>query len=173
MTTNAKLGRYAYRLTPVLIPFPINGPIIWVIASPKMDFNRWVCNMLVELMPFVMEQNTVLSPMPICSLKITSSKIPKINKTTPNAMEIFRYLVISMSFLISCEDIKNKPKRPKNIMSFPFEDPIKNKYVTGLMIGLSASVRKITPARMMNMVPTNIVLLTFINNNLIINTLYK
>jgi hypothetical protein len=58
-------------------------------------------------------------------------------------------------------------------MSFPFEDPIKNKYVTGLMIGLSASVRKITPARMMNMVPTNIVLLTFINNNLIINTLYK
>ena len=129
--------------------------------------------MLVELMPLVIEQNIVLSPMPICSLKITSSKIPKINKTAPKPIEIFKYLVVSMSFLISWDNIKNNPKRPKNIMSFPFDDPIKNKYVMGLIIGFKISVRNIMPARTMNKIPTSIVLLTFINNTLIINTLNK
>ena len=129
--------------------------------------------MLVELMPLVIEQNIVLSPMPICSLKITSSKIPKINKTAPITIEIFKYLVVSMSFLINWDNIKNNPKRPKNIMSFPFDDPIKNKYVMGLIIGFKMSVRNIMPARTINKIPTSIVLLTFINNTLIINTLNK
>jgi uncharacterized membrane protein YfcA len=57
-------------------------------------------------------------------------------------------------------------------MSFPFDDPIKNKYVTGRIIGFKISVRKIIPASRINAAPTNIVLLTFINNNLIVNT-YK
>lgn len=129
--------------------------------------------MLVELMPFVIEQNTVLSPMPICNLKITSSIIPKINKTAPKPIEIFKYFVVSISFLITWDNIRNKPKRPKNIMSLPFDEPIKNKYVIGLMMGFKASVRKITPAINMNNAPTKIVLFTFINNTLIINTLNK
>ena len=58
------------------------------------------------------------------------------------------------------------------MMSFPFDDPIKNKYVTGRIIGFKKSVRKIIPASRINAAPTNIVLLTFINNNLIVNT-YK
>ena len=138
-----------------------------------MDFNRWVCNMLVELMPLVMEQKTVLSPIPICNLKITSSKIPKINKTTPKIIEIFKYFLVFMFFLINCDKIKNKPKRPKNIMSLPLDDPIKNKCVMGLIIGFKESVRKIIPAIIMNNAPTKIVLLTFINNSLIVNTLNK
>ena len=82
--------------------------------------------MLVELMPLVIEQKTVLIPMPICILKITSKRMPKLNKTVPKTIEIFRYFVVSMSFSITCDNIKSKPKRPKNIMSLPFDDPIKN-----------------------------------------------
>ena len=111
ITKNAKLGRYAYRPTPVLMLLPTTGPIILLITSPKMDFRRWVCKMLVELIPFVMEQNTVLSLMPICSLKMTSKAIPKINKTAPITIEIFRYLVVSISFLTVCDNIKIKPKK--------------------------------------------------------------
>ncbi len=172
ITKNAKLGRYEYRPTPVLMLFSIKGPIILVMTSPKMDFRRWVCKMLVELMPFVIEQNTVLSLIPICSLKITSKIIPKINKTALITIEIFKYLVVSISFLITWDKINNKPKIPKNIMSLPLEDPIKNKYVAGLIMGFKMSVMKITPASNMNMIPISIVLLTFINNNLII-ILYK
>ena len=54
------------------------------------------------------------------------------------------------------------------MMSFPFDDPIKNKYVIGLMIGFKISVRKITPAINMNIIPSNRVLLTFINNSIIL-----
>ena len=115
----------------------------------------------------------VLSFIPICSLNNTSSKIPEINKTAPVIIETIKYLVVSISFLIDWDKIKNNPTRPKNIMSFPFDDPIKNRYVMGLMIGFKISLTKITPARSMNMNPSNIVLLTFINNNLIINTLNK
>ena len=61
--------------------------------------------------------------------------------------------------------IKNNPKRPKNMMSFPLEDPIKNKWVMGLIIGLKISVMKINPANIMNINPTMIVLLGFIINN--------
>ena len=129
--------------------------------------------MLVELIPFVMEQNTVLSLMPICSLKMTSKAIPKINKTAPITIEIFRYLVVSISFLTACDNIKIKPKRPKNIMSLPLDDPIKNKYVMGRIMGFKKSVMNITPASNMNIIPISIVLLTFINNNLISNTLNK
>ena len=129
--------------------------------------------MLVELMPLVMEQNTVLSPMPICILKITSNRMPKVNITVPKTIEIFRYFVVSMSFLIIWDNIRNRPKRPKNIMSFPLDDPIRNKYVIGLIIGLKISVIRIAPASKINIIPISIVLLTFINNNLIINTLYK
>lgn len=129
--------------------------------------------MLVELMVLLIEQKTVLSPMPICNLNITSSKIPEINKTAPITMEIFKYLVVLMSFFITWDKIKNKPKRPKNIMSFPFDDPIKKLYVIGLIIGFKMSVMKITPANNMNINPNKIVLLTFINNNLIVNTLNK
>ena len=50
--------------------------------------------------------------------------MPKLNKTVPKTIEIFRYFVVSMSFSITWDNIRNKPKRPKNIMSFPFEDPI-------------------------------------------------
>lgn len=124
-------------------------------------------------MPLVIEQNTVLSLIPICILKITSSKIPKINKTPPKIIEIFKYLLESMSFLINWDNIKNKPKRPNNIMSFPLDDPIKNKCVMGLITGLNALVRKITPANNMHNAPIKIVLLIFINNTLIINTLNK
>ena len=66
------------------------------------------------------------------------------------------------------DKIKNNPTRPKNIMSFPFDDPIKNRYVMGLMIGFKISLTKITPARSMNINPSSIVLLSFINNNLIL-----
>ena len=67
----------------------------------------------------------------------------------------------------------NNPKRPKNIMSFPFEDPIKNVYVIGLIIGLNMSVMNIIPANSMNINPIMIVLFSFINNNLSNNRLYK
>ena len=129
--------------------------------------------MLVELMVLDMAQNTVLSLMPICSLNMISKRIPKTNKTAPIIIEIFRYFVTSISLSITWDKIRNNPTRPKNIMSFPFEDPIKNKYVTGLIIGFKISVRKITPASNMNKNPNNIVLLIFINNSLISNTLNK
>ena len=126
--------------------------------------------MLVELMPLVIEQKTVLSLMPICNLNMISKIMPEINKTAPITIEIFKYFVVSISFLVNWDNIKNNPKRPKNIMSFPLDDPIKNKYVAGRIIGFNISVRKITPASKINMAPTNIVLLSFINNNLIVNT---
>lgn len=56
-------------------------------------------------------------------------------------------------------------------MSLPLDEPIRNKYVIGLIIGLKISVIKIKPANNINIAPINIVLLSFINNNLIINTL--
>lgn len=58
-------------------------------------------------------------------------------------------------------------------MSLPLEDPIKNRYVIGLIIGLKMSVMNINPANNMNINPIMIVLLSFIINNLIINTLNK
>ena len=146
----------------MLISLWINGPITFAKISPKIDFIRWVCRMLVELIPCVMDAKMEFKDIPICSLKIISIRIPKVNKITPVTMDNFRYFVASISFLITWDIIKNSPKRPKNIMSFPFEDPIKNCYVTGLMIGLNMSVTKIIPANMMNMNPTKIVLLTFI-----------
>jgi hypothetical protein len=124
--------------------------------------------MLVELIVLVIEQKTVLSFIPICSLKITSRAIPKINKTEPIHTDIFKYFVVSISFLNNWESIKNNPKRQKNIMSFPLDDPIKNVYVKGLIIGLKISVRNIIPPNKININPTMIVLLTFINNILIL-----
>lgn len=124
--------------------------------------------MLVVLIELVIEAKIVLSLMPIWSLNNTSKNIPKANVTEPITIEIFRYLVVSISFLISCDNIKNSPNNPKKIMSFPFEDPIKNRYVIGLMIGLNMSVINITPEKSMNIIPIKIVLLTFINNNLIL-----
>jgi hypothetical protein len=53
-------------------------------------------------------------------------------------------------------------------MSFPLDDPIKNVYVKGLIIGLKISVRNIIPPNKININPTMIVLLTFINNILIL-----
>ena len=129
--------------------------------------------MLVELIVLDMAQNTVLSLMPICSLNMISKSMPKTNKTVPIIIEIFKYLVTSIFLLINWDKIRNNPKIPKNMMSFPFEDPIKNKYVIGLIIGFKIFVRKIIPARNMNKNPNNIVLLIFINNNLISNTLNK
>lgn len=129
--------------------------------------------MLVELMPLVIEQKTVLSPMPICILNNTSKNMPEINKTVPKTIETFKYLLMSTSFLINWDNIRNKPKRPKNIMSLPLDDPIKNRYVIGLMIGVNASVRKIKPANKINIIPISIVLLILINNTLIVNTLNK
>ncbi len=118
--------------------------------------------MLVELIPWVMDAKIEFRAIPICNLKITSIRIPKVNKITPVTMDNFRYFVESISFLITWDIIRNSPKRPKNIMSFTFDDHIKNWYVTGLMIGLNMSVTKIIPANMMNRNPTKIVLLTFI-----------
>ena len=103
------------------------GCFIYVKTSPKMDFNKWVCRMLVELIVLDMEQNTVFSPIPICSLKMISKRIPKVNKTLPITIEIFKNFLWSISLLINWDATKNRPKRPKNIMSLPFEDPIKNK----------------------------------------------
>ena len=124
--------------------------------------------MLVELIVLDIEQNTVLSPIPICSLNITSKRMPKINKTLPITIDILRYFVVSMSFLINWDKIRNNPNNPKNIISFPFEDPIKKRYVIGLIIGLSKSVMKMMPASIIKINPIMIVLFTFINNNLIL-----
>ena len=73
-----------------------------------------MCKILVELMVFVMEQNTVLSLMPICNLKITSSNIPKINNNEPVIIEIFKYLLVSISLSIACDNIKNNVKHNYN-----------------------------------------------------------
>lgn len=127
--------------------------------------------MLVEVMDLPMLQKTVLSPIPSCSLKMTSKRIPEINKTPPNIIEIFKYFSSSLFLLNIWDNIKNSPKSPKNIISFPFDEPIKNKYVIGLIIGLNMSVTNIIPAKTMNKNPIIIVLLTFINNNLSFNTL--
>lgn len=129
--------------------------------------------MLVELMPFAIEQKTVFRFIPICSLKMISNMIPQINRTHPTTMDIFRYFVESISFLINWGTIKNNPKRPKNMMSFPLEDPIRNVYVIGRIIGLKMSVIKIIPPKKININPIMIVLLSFINNILIVNTLNK
>jgi len=67
----------------------------------------------------------------------------------------------------------NTPKRPKNMMSFPFDDPIRNVYVIGLITGLKMSVMNINPANNMNINPIMKVLFSFINNNLSNNSLYK
>ena len=40
ITNFATSGMYAYRPTPVLISLSMNGPIILVMTSPKMDFNK-------------------------------------------------------------------------------------------------------------------------------------
>ena len=53
-------------------------------------------------------------------------------------------------------------------MSFPLEDPIKNKWVIGRIIGLKISVTNIIPLNNMNINPIMIVLLSFIKNNLIL-----
>jgi hypothetical protein len=140
---------------------------------PKMALSRWVCKMLVELMVVDIEQNTVLSAMPICILKMISKRIPKANKATPRTIEIFRYFVESVFLSITWDNIKNRPVNPKKIMSFPLDDPIKNRWVTGRIIGFSMSVAKITPAITMHMTPSSMVLLTFINNNLSNNSLNK
>mgnify|MGYP003292531720 CR=1 FL=1 len=58
-------------------------------------------------------------------------------------------------------------------MSFPLDDPIKNVYVIGLIIGLKMSEMNISPANNKNISPIMIVLLSFINNNLSINSLNK
>lgn len=166
-------GTYEYSPTPVLMSLWIKGPIILTKTLPKMDFNKCVCKMLVELIELLMEQKTVLSSIPIWVLNIISKAIPKTNKTEPITIEIFKYLVTSISFLIVWDNIKNNPKRVKNIMSLPFEDPIRKIYVIGLMIGFNVSVAKITPARIMNRNPTMIVLLSFIINNLLSNSLNK
>jgi len=129
--------------------------------------------MLVELIVLDMAQKIVLSLIPICNLKITSRTIPKISKTLPITIEIFKYFVGSNSLLTSWGNIMNTPKRPKNMMSFPFDDPIRNVYVIGLITGLKMSVMNINPANNMNINPIMKVLFSFINNNLSNNSLYK
>ena len=62
--------------------------------------------------------------------------------------------------------IKNSPKSPKNKISFPLEEPIRNTRVIGLIIGLKMSVIKSTPANNINMNPANIILFLFIKINL-------
>ena len=124
--------------------------------------------MLVLLIMLLIEQKTVLSLIPICNLNTTSRAIPKINKSEPTIMDILRYLVVSISFLISWESIRNNPIRPKKIISFPLEDPIKKMYVIGLIIGLNTSVMKSRPPNKISIIPSMIVLLIFINNNLIL-----
>ena len=81
--------------------------------------------MLVVLIVLVMDAKMVLSFMPILSLNTISKTIPKINKTEPVIIDTFKYFVVSMSFLIVWDSIINNPRRPKNIMSFPLDDPIK------------------------------------------------
>ena len=129
--------------------------------------------MLVELIVLDIAQKIVLSLIPIWNLNMTSRMIPHISKTQPITIEIFRYLVGSNSLLTSWGNIINTPKRPKNIMSFPLDDPIKKRYVIGLIIGLNMSVMNIIPANNMNINPIMKVLLSFINNNLSINSLNK
>ena len=160
-------GMYAYRPTPVLISLCMNGPIIFVITSPKMDFNRWVCKMLVDemLLPIVMKM--VLRPIPIWYLNSTSKRIPEINVIEPKIIDIFKNLSESIfNPLNICVEIKNSPISPKNMMSFPLEDPIKNRYVIWCIIGFSRSVTKSKPAIIINRIPTNIILFIFIMNNI-------
>ena len=91
-----------------------------------MDFNKWVCRMLVEEMLFPITINIVLRPIPIWYLKKTSNNIPKIKVIEPRTIVIFKYLSASMfNPLNNCVDIKKTPINPKNIMSFPLDDPIK------------------------------------------------
>lgn len=47
------------------------------------------------------------------------------SKIHPRTIDIFKYFVTSTFLGITCDKIKNNPKRQNNIMSFPFEDPIK------------------------------------------------
>lgn len=129
--------------------------------------------MLVELIVLDIAQKIVLSLILICNLKITSRAIPKISKALPITIEIFKYFVGSNSLLTSWGNIMNTPKRPKNMMSFPFDDPIRNVYVIGLITGLKMSVMNINPANNMNINPIMKVLFSFINNNLSNNSLYK
>ena len=65
--------------------------------------------MLVVLIVLVMDTKMVLSLIPICNLNAISKKIPKTNVTEPTNIEIFKYFVGSMSFLITWDNIKNKP----------------------------------------------------------------
>lgn len=124
--------------------------------------------MLVVLIVLVIEQKIVLSFIPIFHLNRISRRIPQINKTHPIIIDVFRYFSELKSLLMSWGIIKNNPRRLKNMMSFPLEDPIKNVCVMGLIIGLKRSVVKITPENNMNINPIMIVLLSFINNNLIL-----
>ena len=68
--------------------------------------------------------------------------------------------------LNNCVDIKKTPINPKNNMSFPLDDPIKNKCVIGWIIGFKILLMKSTPAIIINRIPTNIVLFIFIKNNI-------
>ena len=150
-------GMYAYRPTPVLISLSMNGPIRLVMTSPKMDFSRWVCRILVDEMLFPIVMKIVLRPIPIWYLNKTSRRIPNINVMEPNASVIFKYFSESiLKPLNNWVEIKKNPINPKNIMSFPLDDPIKNKYVIGLIIGFKLSVRKITPASNIKIIPIKI-----------------
>ena len=82
-------------------------------------------------------------------------------------IDIFKNLSESIfNPLNICVEIKNSPISPKNMMSFPLEDPIKNRYVIGCIIGFSRSVTKSKPAIIINRIPTNIILFIFIMNNI-------
>ena len=141
-------------------------PIILVNSSPKMDFSTCVCKMLVDVTVFCAVMKMVLRPIPNWYLNRTSKRIPAINVIEPMIMEIFRNLSESIfKSLNNCVEIKKRPINPKNSISFPLDDPIKNKYVIGCIIGFKISVMKSTPAIIINRIPTNIVLFIFIKNN--------
>ena len=109
-----------------------------------MDFNTWVCKMLVDETVFCVVMKMVLKPIPSWYLNRTSTRIPAISVMEPKIIEILRNLSEStFKSLNNCVEIKKRPINPKNIISFPLEDPIKNKYVTGRIIGFKISVIKV------------------------------
>lgn len=88
--------------------------------------------MLVDEILFPIVMKMVLRPIPIWYLNRTSNSIPNVNVIEPKTNVIFRNLSEStFKSLNICVEIKKNPINPKKIMSFPLDDPIKNKYVIG------------------------------------------
>ena len=80
-----------------MIPLLINGPIREVTASPKMDFSRWVCKILVLAACELSLIKVTFNGIPKDCLNRISAIIPEISKRHPTQIAIFKYLSESIS----------------------------------------------------------------------------